>query len=204
MAPPVGLLLGHSFVQGLHSHLTHTTRDSPTAISRSLQLHHIVRELHIHGERGARICSSSFTLPHRLLLQIRPDFVILDYGTNDLVSGSSPFQVAAKMVKIAERLRTQYSVRSVVICSVINRHSHLRSLTTEKFADAALKLNLLLKDYAGTHPCTFYQNHKGFWTTPVSSWSRDGVHPNTSLGRKRYIKSIRKASFLALQSITQN
>lgn len=204
MASPVGLVLGHSFVHSIHSHLKNSSHNSPADIARTLHLHYIISELHMHGIRGARICHTSFSIPHDLLLQSTPDFVILDFGSNDLASGSSPFQVASRLIQLAERLRSQYHVRSIVICSVLHRQAHLRTLSPQQFSAAALQLNSLMKDYAGTDPLTFYHNHKGFWTTPVQAWSRDGVHPNSTLGRKRYSKSLRKASFLALQGLTRS
>ena len=46
-----------------------------------------------------------------------------------------------------------------------------------------------------------YHNHKGFWAIPTHIWSRDGVHPNTKLGRAKYIASLRKAIFQAVGKI---
>ena len=207
MAPPVGLLLGHSFVHSLHSHLTPTTstrNPSGFTIAKRLRIHEIVDEFHMQGERGSRICSSSFTLPHRLLQRLRPDFVILDFGTNDLASGTPPFEVAAKLVHLADRLRSQYHVDSVVICSVINRERHIRHLSPSQFAAAAYQVNNYLKNFVEAEPRTQYHSHKGFWTTPITQWSRDGIHPNSQHGRKLYIRSIRKAVFLALQSFTMS
>ena len=202
MAPPVGLLIGHSFVHGLASHLSSDPQPTGSYLARKLNLNRIIQELHMHGERGSRVCSSSFSLPHRLLKRVKPDFVILDLGTNDLAAGAHPFDVAAKLNSVADRLHTQYHVRTVLICSILYRKSHLRNLTREQFTQAAFDTNNFLKKSTEASPRTIYHVHKGFWTTPISQWSRDGVHPNTSHGRTNYKKSIRCAVFSALQTFT--
>ena len=38
-----------------------------------------------------------------------------------------------------------------------------------------------------------YHVHRGFWLDPVDVWSRDGIYPNTSVGRKK-IQSISASS----------
>ena len=202
MAPPVGLLIGHSFVHGLASHLSSDPQPTGSYLARKLNLNRLIQELHMHGERGSRVCSSSFSLPHRLLTRVKPDFVILEFGTNDLAAGAHPFDVAAKLNSIADRLHNQYHVRTVVICSILYRKSHLRNLTRDQFTQAAFDTNSLLKRSTAASPRTIYHVHKGFWTTPISQWSRDGVHPNSFHGRKNYIKAIRCAVFSALQTFT--
>ena len=202
MAPPVGLLIGHSFVHSLASHLSPDSQPSGSYLARKLNLNKIIDELHMHGERGSRICSSSFALPHRLLKQVKPDFVILEFGTNDLAIGTHPFEVAAKLNRLADRLRSQYHVRTVVICSILYRQSNIHSLTPDQFKDAAFDTNNFIKKSTAASHRTIYHVHKGFWTTPISQWSRDGIHPNSFHGRKNYKKSIRCAVFSALQTFT--
>lgn len=204
MSPPVGLLLGHSFVHSLHSHLTPDNSLSGAAIARKLNIEQIIQEFHMQGDRGARVCSSAFTLPHRLLQRLRPDFVILDYGTNDLAIGTPPFEVAAKLVELAEKLRKQYHVAAVAICSIINRDRGIYNLSPSQFAAAAYQVNNYLRNFVQADLRTHYHVHKGFWTTPIAQWSRDGIHPNSKHGRKLYIRSIRKAVMHTLQSFTQS
>ena len=202
MAPPVGLLIGHSFVHSLMTHLSFDSQPTGSFLARKLNIERIVSQFHMHGERGSRICSRSFTLPHRLLQRVKPDFVILDFGTNDIVNGTHPFDVAAKLLQLADRFHSQYHVNTVVICSVINRQSRLNDLSPSQFASAAFDLNDFVKQSTAASPRTIYHLHKGFWEDPISVWSRDGIHPNATLGRKRYIKSIRRAAFTALQNFT--
>ena len=46
-----------------------------------------------------------------------------------------------------------------------------------------------------------YHVHRGFWLDPVDVWSRNGIHPNTSLGRKKYKASLRSAVFKSVEQI---
>lgn len=207
MAPPVGLLIGHSFVHGLMAHLKIDNHTTGRAIAKEMNLSRIIQSLHMHGERGAKVCpqaahSQQYSLPHSLLRRAKPDFVIIDLGTNDLACNIPPFEIATKLFQLATDLITQYHVTAVVICSIINRERHI-SMTPPEFATAAFQLNNYLKHLAETEPRVMYHPHKGFWDSPVTTWSRDGIHPNATLGRKRYVKSIRKAVFAALQSFTQ-
>ena len=202
MAPPVGMLIGHSFVQGLQQHLDPRNQASPSEMARKLSVHRIIHSFHFYGQRGAQVCSRSFVLPHRLLTHTNPDFVILDLGSNDLASGIPPFQVATKLLELADILRSRYHVNTVIIASVLHRETHLRHITPAQFSTAAYQTNNYLKNFADTHPHVFYHLHKGFWAHPSDTWSRDGVHPNTQAGRKKYVKSVRKAVFAALQTFT--
>ena len=202
MAPPVGLVIGHSFVQGLQQHLDPTNQATPSDFARKLSLEKIVQKFHIHGHRGACITSKSYSLPHRLLTQSKPDFAILDLGSNDLASRVAPLQVATALIELADVLRHRYHIRTIMVCSIVNRKAHLKDITPEEFQTAAYETNNYLQNYADSHPHITYHVHKGFWAHPIDSWSRDGVHPNTPAGRTKYIKSIRKAVFLALQTFT--
>ena len=87
-------------------------------------------------------------MPHRLLTQIKPDFVILDLGSNDLASGTPTFQVATKLVEFADILRSRYHVNRVIISSVLNREAHLRHITPEQFSTAAYQTNHYIKNFA--------------------------------------------------------
>ena len=196
------MLIGHSFVYGLQQHLDPRDQASPSEIARKLSIHRIVHSFHLYGQRGAQVCSRSYALPHRQLTHVKPDFVILDLGSNDLASDIPPFQVATKLVELAHTLRSRYHVNTVIISSILNRQAHLKHITPEQFATAAYQTNNYVKNFLDSHPQLTYHVHKGFWAHSSDIWSRDGVHPNTQAGRQKYVKSIRKAVFTALQTFT--
>jgi len=198
MDRPSVLLLGHSFVHGTLQHLSHSSSPSPRALARHFRLSNLISHLHMYGIRGAKITDPEFTLPAQLLNQYNPTYAILDFGTNDLVMGTDPLNIAVTLYDIANILRDQYNISRVVICSIIPRYSALRNLTPARFSALAHQANHFLKTMCDGDPNIFYHVHPGFWSTHYCAWSRDGVHPNTTAGRKLYLRSVRKAVFRIL------
>ena len=108
------------------------------------------------------------------------------------------------MVDLAnDLLRKINSLEHITICSAIYRE--------DKFDNNKLKLRDTIKQYNGflAHLCEVeprirYHVHSGYWLHSVSTWSRDGIHPNTILGRKKYKRSLRSAVFKAITSARKN
>jgi hypothetical protein len=192
-----GMLLGHSFVVGTLHNLSPASRPSTRRLAALLHVNHTVNHIKLVGERGARITHPNFTLPEAYLRHYQPDFVILEYGTNDIVSGSDPLHIATTIVDLANTLLSTYGVDQVLICSILHRTRHLRNITPMQFKEKARAVNSYLRNMCADEPQLAFHVHQGFWSIPVHQWSRDGVHPNTTHGRNIYIKSIRKAIFLA-------
>ena len=72
----------------------------------------------------------NFAAPHELLLEICPDFVIVNIG---LAQGKSPLVVASAFVQLGRRLLQNYSMRDVIICSAIPQTGHLHGITPDKY-----------------------------------------------------------------------
>ena len=81
----------------------------------------------------------SYQLPHCILCQSKPDFVIL--RTNDLAAGFSPFQVANRREAKACQLKSHYHVTSVTFCAIRNRQAQLQNLTSDQFNKQASKFH---------------------------------------------------------------
>ena len=62
-----------------------------------------------------------FAVPHELLLENCPGFVILNIGGNDLAQGTSPLAVASAVVQLGERLVRDYAARDVIICHTADK-----------------------------------------------------------------------------------
>ena len=115
-------LLGHSFVSGLHHHMSVDHPLSPQEVSHHLKLNHLVKIFHLIGKRGSQIMNSSFSLPHELLTDIQPALLFLQYGSNDLAAGREPLEVATKVVDISrELLQFHSSIKKVAILSALPR-----------------------------------------------------------------------------------
>ena len=196
--PCTCVVLGHSFITGTLHHLSPASRPTSHRLASLLRVSDVVTNLQLIGQRGAQVTKPNFQLPEQALIHYAPTVVILDYGSNDLANGADPLEVATTIIDIANTLINKYSVAHVVICSVLNRTSALGSLTAAQFKSLAYKVNHYLKTMCTDEPNLFYHIHKGFWSIPIHQWSHDGIHPNTKIGRKKYIASIRKAIFLSV------
>ena len=71
--------------------------------------------------------------------------------------------------------------------------SYGASTSESLYDDFVYDYNDCLCHYAIGHPQINYHKHLGFSTTPIAEWSRDGIHPNTALGHKKYVSSTRRA-----------
>jgi lysophospholipase L1-like esterase len=139
----------------------------------------------------------NFSLPHGDLQRYSPDFVILEFGTNDIVNGADPLNIATTIIDIANNLINQYGVHQVFVCSILYRSHKLHGMDPLHFKSQAIKVNSYLRNMCADERYLAFHNHRGFWEAPIHVWSRDGVHPNTTQGRKKYLGSIRQAIFLA-------
>ena len=187
-----GVVLGHSFVYGAAHAIESAHHDilSPQQLAFEFRVSHFYDSVTLQGRRGGLVPD---ILPMFQQANIRAECVILDIGTNDLVSGDSPIQVAAAILHTAQQLVKHHHVKKVAVCSILHRNKALNNLTPPQFADAANKTNSYIKQFCRNEPNINYHTHKGFWGIPVNVWSRDNIHPNTPAGRSKYKKSLRRA-----------
>ena len=191
-------LLGHSFVSGLLHHLSNNLSEpTPLQISEMLRLDNLVREFHLFGKRGTMLFNQSFQLPYSNLQYIQPDLVMLQYGSNDLAAGITPLEVSAKVVDLArEIIINVISVQKVVVLSALCRSE------SQPLNEKIYQYNGLLKDFCEVEENISCKCLQGFWQDPISMWSRDNIHPNTKLGRKRYKNDLRRVIFSTMPSIS--
>ena len=142
-----GFIIGHSFVHGLHAHLSHGCSYllSPVEVAQQLKLDHLISALYIHGMRGGMLTASDFSLPSHQLQISNPDFVLLDFGTNDLASGAHPLTVAAAIMDRAQELIQKYNVKQVYICSALRRSGNLKISPSIHFEEIVQQYNCYLK-----------------------------------------------------------
>ena len=174
--------------------------NNSNTISSQLRLNNFLDSLHLFGKGGAKI-SNDFDLDYfrDQVKSVRPDFVIIDIGTNDLAAGVQPLSVAVKVVDFANDLLHRISsVKHVRICSAILR-DRVDISESELFKQKIFSFNNYLLNLCAVS----YHVHKGFWTNSISEWSRDGIHPNNSVGRKNYKQSVRIAVFRSITNITK-
>ena len=168
----VGALIGHSFVSGLRDHFSHCDRNcTPSKIARNLYLSDSVDEIHLVGASGA--CILRQEVDWQVLRGIRPTFAILEFET----------------------CIDDFGVRHVTVCSVLHRtYPHHINADIDAY-------NKVLRHFCDVETNIDYHTHRGFWQTANESWSRDGLHPNTVIGRRKYKRSLRQAVYNALRSL---
>jgi hypothetical protein len=92
--------------------------------------------------------------------------------------------------------------------SIVPRAGGLANLSYARFRELMSHVEEDLKKMIGAEEYIFFHKHKGFFESEnngikseleISSWSKDGIHPNLPEGRRKYKKSLRNAIFRALK-----
>ncbi|KAI0242052.1 hypothetical protein LSAT2_014989 [Lamellibrachia satsuma] len=198
----IGILLGHSFVSGLSDHFSQCGRHVVTAayIAHQLSISDRVDEFHLVGTRGARVLQGLQAHAHDALTTIRPTFAIVDIGTNDISNGAPTVTVADAVVQLAHEIIDVFGARHVTVCSALHRSSPLDT-NNRHINNLIDNYNNILRNFCDVEPLIDYHTHRGFWNTDTYTWSRDGLHPNTNVGRAKYKRSLRKAVNHALSVV---
>ena len=200
------MILGESFVSRLETSLQHGDHvycpetDGPLhvfardALKSPMEINHVF----FHGVSGAGCTPNSskpFKLPGPVLLRTNPKLAIIEIGGNDVDSPAVPDEITIHKVELAHNLIQLYDVRLVALTTILPRET-CRSVTPGLFREKAHLVNLITSRLLEDHPNIVFLKHKGFWKDAVgkristSTWSTDGVHPDTDLGRKKYQKSL--------------
>ena len=204
---PVGVILGHSFPKSLKHHIYHKfiTVDKNVGLPFPVYCAHFLRvsnkydSVHFYGDGGAKVLET-FKLPSYELKAIRPTVACLDIGSNDLIQGYQPVDIATGIVTLAKTLRDEFNCKEIRVFSVLNRSVRQTDpVSQEVFDNGQYNLNGYLSEMCSKEVSITYQVHDGFWKTAdsqplfVHEWSRDCIHPNLDLGRKNYIRSVTSA-----------
>ena len=111
----------------------------------------------------------------------------------DLASGESPLNVAAGILHAARRILKDHHVKHVAVCSILYRERAIGQMSAANFQDLVHKTNTYLRTFCSQDNNIHYHTHRGFWTEAVKTWSKDAIHPNSTKGREKYKKSLRRA-----------
>ena len=170
-----GAIVGHSFVSSASDHLR---SPSPAATAKLLNISEKCSTLYMIGERGACILDDTFHLPYDLL-NLRPDFVVLEYGSNDLACGAATDCVSERVVALANSVVNMGIARLVMVCGVLPRIGRLSLPSGVVFDNIVTDYNHRLHALCESERNIIYKSHNGFWSPAVHTWSRDGIHPNS-------------------------
>jgi len=178
-------------------------------VAQELKVSQHIPEVFLFGQCGAM--AQDFVLPVDFILNTGISLVVIDLGTNDIVSGRSPEVIAQDVIRLARVVRQQ--ARCIVgMLSIVPRSHKIGNLSYAEFCGRMCQVNTLVKQTVSGLSGIFFQRQKGFYELEIAGrktmrcvleWSKDGVHPNDEGGdgRARYKNSIRLAFSQALRLV---
>lgn len=150
------------------------------------------------GRRGAFITTLHLPSLARQVGSIQPDFVILQFGANDLADRIHPFLVAERIVALAKLIQKEHpKIKNIFINSELNRSARIK-IPQHKFHYGLATYNDILNSWTNNFPNIHYHCLIQLVDTPICIWSHDGMHPNTRIGRSLYTSVLRQAILRAL------
>ena len=211
-------LVGHSFVAGLNHHflcgkgrarLANGVDSLPAYVTKTLEVDDYFRAIHMLGMRGATIQQLSQFTPQ--LVTLKPTILIIDLGSNDLSAfhhgHSDIMKLTSRYYESILKLLKASGASLAYICSCLPRNANIARQTPQQFLQSMHTFNTSMKAYCCTNNKLIFHTHKGFINDPnrqplpISTWSRDGIHPNTSYGREHYKKSVRNILLDSVQHL---
>ena len=179
------LILGHSFIRRLREFIS--THSDDFYVNFSLAASVVTRW---HGVGGRTVAKTlQFDLP--VVSSFRPDFVILQLGSNDLVT-FSPLHVGLIIEDFVRLLHTSYGVKLVCVCQTLRRDN--ATVFNSKVGLLTRYLRVVLKPL----PYAIFWGHRGVWKARSNFYAPDGVHLNR-IGQYKLYKSLRGAVLRSLR-----
>ena len=186
MTKPRVLILGHSFVRRLQTFMSRSTIDQKLSLSDTA-------DVRLYGV-GGRTVSKVLEFDLGVVDSFKPDVVILQLGSNDLVD-LAPETVGSSLEELVHLLHTKFAVKLIGVCQTLKRVPP--SLRVPDFNTRVVKLSTYLKVVLEPLDFCFYWKHIGFWRSQSTLFLPDGVHLN-ELGSLRYYRSLRGAELRSI------
>jgi hypothetical protein len=198
---PVVLVLGHSFVRRLVKFTQNRTESTAT----DMGLRDSCTVVY-HGISGGRL--SHLWDEIDFIANLSPQIVILDVGTNDLASSSSPGNLANAILAFANHLHVQCKVRVIYIAHIFPRAPHA-ARTPPDFNERAHTYNAALKSLCTDSHTTIFSF---YFTGLIENWPayllHDGVHLSIAppygfshSGTYKYFRAIKTCVVFALRML---
>ena len=181
MAIPIHTLcIGHSFIRRADEYLE---RHSIHNLNLTTQYHTVS----FLSRSGAHI---SDILPLFVTCASNPEVVIIDAGTNDLVSDAPVQALAANLLKVAKTI-LKSGVKRIIILETLERTPGGKHGAPPRFNVRVREYNRHLKFGIKNHRNIAYWYHKGL-ANNSAQYVFDGVHL-TKEGNKKDVRSLREA-----------
>lgn len=192
------LLVGHSFVKHLSVFCGMPSVSVPVDVSAQIGVSRTCK-CFLYSQLGYLISDLS-NLEHSPIISISDfDHVIIELGTNDLVSrlSLSSVQLAEELFAYALRLLNGFGVKQVTLGLVLDRApKKLRGLGWLSFNRRRRNFNRRIVALCRGNPAVNFNQHPGL-SGSYEGWSSDGIHPNYA-SMEKYRKGIRRTVFRAV------
>ncbi len=184
---PTVLILGHSFIKRLRKDLE---KNMIPGASPSFHLEGFA-SIHMNGV-GGRTVASLRNENLNFIRQLKPDVLILEMGTNDLID-SPPEVVGSAIDDLVTMFLEDFPVQLIIVCQVIPRgSSYSGPISPSEFARRAKILNDYTTAVLGQYPRVICWSHRHFNHPNKDLYDHRGVHLNP-LGQYFLYRSLRGA-----------
>ena len=181
------LILGHSFIRRLREFISSNSNDCNVNFRLADSV--VTRW---HGVGGRTVAKTlQFDLP--TVSSFGPDIVILQLGSNDLVT-FSPLRVGSIIEDFVRLLHTSYGVKLVCVCQTLRRDN--AAVFNSKVGLLTRYLWVVLEPL----PYAIFWGHRGFWKARANFYAPDGIHLN-GLAQYKLYKSLRGAVLRSLRHL---
>lgn len=183
------MVIGHSFVRRFKNYCIEI--DEVNNISRVIRVDKIVDRVEVWGKSGAKI--NDLFRAKEIISDLKPQFALIDIGTNDLNSKAHPHWTAKKTYELALYLVEKHGLLNVIIFEVTFRED----IALGKIIAHNEELKRLCRK--GDYRISTL-SHKGLTKNNIELWSSDKLHANTRKGKELYLQSIRNGIFRAVRN----
>ena len=190
---PKVLIFGHSFIDRLQN----SVRACPTLLSDFGLKQCIVN---LAGFSGLCIGKKLDQLSRILSLLFSDDgydIAILQLGSNDINTDTTPVELGSRIVDFAKYLITSQGIKIVYICQIFTRQRP-RYIRPDHYEVLRQGVNDHLELLLHGDPHIKYWAHKRIFQSPLQLFLEDGVHLNVA-GTKKFYKSLRQAIIFAVE-----
>ena len=207
------LIAGHSFVKRYRDHLCNYWRIPRWAHQRQdfdfgpeLGL---PERVCIFGQSGLKATDSDLDLITENVNALRPEILLLELGTNDLVSSFGYINdkaiaelVSDAIINFADFLHYQRGVQLIAIFLVVKRRKFRDGTSFNEFERRRQHLNSMIRKAAETRGHLMpFRHDRNTIVNLHASLCRDDIHLTSDRGLELYNHSVRKAIQLSVRKL---
>ena len=197
------LVCGHSFIRRYREYLETSCLYRGRGILREFGRNYNFREqvnVHVDGRGGLTANRAGLSYIRDRIFVTTPQVLVLELGTNDLVNGANPSELASDLIRFIEDITHSTSVECVVVCQVVQRY-RTRRISHDEFDNTRLSYNFQLQQAARNNQRIWTHKHDRSVLVNLNSVSGDQIHITSGSGLRLYHFSIRKAIIAGLNRL---